>query len=66
MKIMQTKYNETGPIQIQDHGVAFLVSYPATERGYQLEKVFSKVTDSNAWNKAQKFAAEKLNEGTST
>tara|TARA_R110002020_G_scaffold114992_2_gene264492 strand:+ start:653 stop:868 length:216 start_codon:yes stop_codon:yes gene_type:complete len=62
MKIIRTKYNDFGPVQIQDHGSAFVVSYPSTHpdtRGYQKEEKFSKAIGSNAWNKAQKFAAEK-------
>ena len=67
VKVIQTKYNELGYVQIEDHGGAFLVSYPAVERdhrGWQREKVFNKHIGSNAWNKVQKFAAEKLKEKT--
>ena len=65
MRIVRTKYSEHGPVQIQDHGTAFLVSYPALEpenAGYQREKIFDK-TSAGAWNKAQHFAANKLREG---
>ena len=61
MKIIQTKFNKLGPIQIQDHGTAFIVSYPSTNqqsKGSNFEKVFNKVIGSNAWNQAQQFAAE--------
>lgn len=62
MKIIQTTFNELGPIQIQDHGIAFIVSYPATnqqQNGSNFEKVFNKGIGSNAWNQARRFAAEK-------
>jgi hypothetical protein len=67
MKIMQTWYSESGPVQIQDHGLAFVVSYPATEeslRGCQREKVFGKGIGFGAWNLAQGFAAACLKKGT--
>lgn len=63
MKIIQTRQGKAGSVQIQDHGSAFIVSYPAPERGYQKEKIFNKVIGSHVWNKTQKFAAEKLLEG---
>ena len=69
MKIISTKYNDFGPVQLQDHGSAFVVSYPSTHadtRGYQKEKKFSKAIGSNAWNDAQKFAAEKAKEERSS
>tara|TARA_R100001163_G_scaffold20942_1_gene18011 strand:- start:83 stop:301 length:219 start_codon:yes stop_codon:yes gene_type:complete len=62
MKIIRTKFNDFGPVQIQDHGSAFVVSYPSTHadtKGYQKEKKFPKTIGGNAWNDAQKFAAEK-------
>ena len=65
MKIISTKYNDFGPVQLQDHGSAFVVSYPSTHpdtKGYQKEEKFSKTIGSNAWIKAQKFAAEKARE----
>ena len=62
MKKIQTKYNARGPIQIQDHGSAFLVSYPDHKNpGYQREKLFDKIVP-DAWNRAQAFAAEKRRE----
>tara|TARA_R110000765_G_scaffold352019_1_gene441975 strand:+ start:255 stop:452 length:198 start_codon:yes stop_codon:yes gene_type:complete len=63
MKIIQTTFNELGPIQIQDHGIAFIVSYPSTEhKGSNFEKVFTKAIGSNAWNKARSFAASQKGE----
>jgi len=60
MRIIQTKYTEHGPVQIQDHGSAFLVSYPDKNNpGYQREKTFTKAIGADAWNNAQAFAAEK-------
>tara|TARA_Y100000401_G_scaffold98635_1_gene86527 strand:+ start:1955 stop:2149 length:195 start_codon:yes stop_codon:yes gene_type:complete len=60
MRIIQTKYTEHGPVQIQDHGSAFLVSYPDKNNpGYQREKTFTKAIGADAWNDAQAFAAEK-------
>ena len=60
MKILKTKFNGAGVVQIQDHGTAFIVSFPSTVKGCQKEEIFSKNIGGNAWNKAQKFAAEKL------
>ena len=58
MKIMQTTFNKKGSIQIQDHGSAYVVLYPAPEhKGYNVEKVFTKAIGSNAWNEARSFAA---------
>ena len=58
MKIMQTTFNKLGPIQIQDHGIAFIVSYPSAEhRGYNIEKIFNKGGGEHAWNNARSFAA---------
>ena len=58
MKIMQSKWNGLGNVQIQDHGSAFIVSYPSTKhKGFNLEKVFTKGLGSNAWNNARSFAA---------
>lgn len=58
MKIMQSKWNGLGNVQIQDHGSAFIVSYPSTEhKGSNFEKVFTKAIGSNAWNEARSFAA---------
>ena len=60
MRIIQTKYTEHGPVQIQDHGSAFLVSYPDQNNpGCQREKTFTKAIGADAWNNAQAFAAEK-------
>lgn len=60
MRIIQTKHNEHGPVQIQDHGSAFLVSYPDRNNpGHQREKTFSKAIGADAWNDAQAFAAKK-------
>ena len=67
MRIIQTKHNQHGPVQIQDHGSAFLVSYPDKNNpGYQREKIFTKVIGApllalkaDAWNRAQAYAAEK-------
>lgn len=42
MNIKQTTFNKKGPIQIQDHGQAYIVSYPSEQAGYQREKVFNK------------------------
>ena len=56
MRIIQTQLTDFGAVQIQDHGVAFLVVYPATEpevRGWNREKTF----DKKSWNAAQMFAA---------
>tara|TARA_Y100001938_G_scaffold135578_1_gene197399 strand:- start:433 stop:651 length:219 start_codon:yes stop_codon:yes gene_type:complete len=59
MRIIQTKFNEHGPVQIQDHGSAFLVSYPDQNNlGYQREKTFTKVIGADAWNRAQAFASQ--------
>lgn len=64
MKIVKTFFNDHGAIQIQDHGAAFVVSYPDTRRvGYFNEKKFNKHIGGTAWNDAQKFAAEKRREG---
>jgi hypothetical protein len=66
MKIIQTWYSEAGLVQIQDHGLAFVVSYPATGeslRGCQREKVFSKGIGFGAWNLARRFAAACRREG---
>ena len=60
MRIIQTKYTEYGPVQIQDHGSAFIVSYPDQNNpGFQREKTFTKVIGADAWNRAQAYAAEK-------
>jgi len=60
MKIVKTFFNAYGAIQIQDHGAAFVVSYPDTKRaGYFNEKKFNKHIGGTAWNDAQKFAAGK-------
>ena len=60
MRIIQTKFTEHGPVQIQDHGSAFLVSYPDKNNpGYQREKTFTKAIGAAAWNNAQAFAAQK-------
>jgi len=62
MKIMQSKWNGLGNVQIQDHGSAYVVSYPAAnqqQNGSNFEKVFNKSIGSNAWNQARRFAAEK-------
>tara|TARA_R110000824_G_scaffold7526_1_gene34104 strand:- start:450 stop:677 length:228 start_codon:yes stop_codon:yes gene_type:complete len=58
MKIMRTIYNENGEAtQIQDHGAAYMVIYPDTNKpNLSREKIFSKAIGSNAWNKAQQFA----------
>ena len=59
MKIIKTFFNKHGAIQVQDHGEAFLVSYPDINKaGYSKEKNFSKSIGGSAWNDAQKFAAE--------
>ena len=65
MKIMQTTFNNHGMIQIQDHGSAYIVSYPSEEhKGYNhvfnstiIEKVFNKGGGEHAWNNARSFAA---------
>ena len=63
MKILKTFFNNYGAVQIQDHGAAFLVSYPdINNAGYTKEKKFNKHINSTAWNDAQKFAAKKLRE----
>ena len=63
MKILKTFFNNYGAVQIQDHGAAFLVSYPDIKNaGYRKEKTFNKHIHSTAWNDAQKFAAKKLRE----
>tara|TARA_R110000824_G_scaffold11910_2_gene52355 strand:- start:1120 stop:1335 length:216 start_codon:yes stop_codon:yes gene_type:complete len=59
MNIKQTTYNNKGPIQIQDHGLAYLVSYPSDQAGFQREKVFNKAIGANAWQEARAFAKEK-------
>jgi len=60
MKAIQTKFTEHGPVQIQDHGSAFLVSYPDQNNpGYRRERTFTKVIGADAWNCAQAYAAEK-------
>jgi hypothetical protein len=60
MRIIQTKHNQHGPVQIQDHGSAFLVSYPDRNNvGYQRERIFTKAIGADAWNNAQAYAAEK-------
>jgi|TARA_R110002126_G_scaffold231506_1_gene376111 hypothetical protein len=58
MKIMRTIYNENGEAtQIQDHGAAYMVIYPDTNKpNLSREKIFSKAIGSNAWDKAQQFA----------
>ncbi|MGZ0246589.1 MAG: hypothetical protein ACKVH1_11635 [Alphaproteobacteria bacterium] len=63
MKIIETNYNEFGPVQIQDHGSAYVVLYPASEaenKGFNREETFSKSIGNKALNQARKFAAEKL------
>tara|TARA_R110000824_G_scaffold11224_3_gene48627 strand:- start:3226 stop:3441 length:216 start_codon:yes stop_codon:yes gene_type:complete len=60
MKIIKTFFNQYGAIQIQDHGAAFLVSYPdINNAGFTKEKIFNKYIGDTAWNDAQKFAARK-------
>tara|TARA_B110000046_G_scaffold137131_1_gene143406 strand:+ start:113 stop:328 length:216 start_codon:yes stop_codon:yes gene_type:complete len=58
MNIKQTTFNKKGPIQIQDHGQAYIVSYPSEQAGYQREKVFNKAIGANAWQAARSFAKE--------
>ena len=58
MNIKQTTFNKNGPIQIQDHGEAYIVSYPSEQAGYQREKVFNKAIGANAWQQARSFAKE--------
>ena len=58
MNIKQTTFNKKGPIQIQDHGEAYIVSYPSEQAGYQREKVFSKGIGFKAWQAARSFAKE--------
>jgi len=43
MKIIKTTWIAAGAIQVQDHGSAFVVSYPSAVRGFNREKVFNKV-----------------------
>lgn len=63
MKIIRTTYRGGRPIQIQDHGVAFVVVYPDLKNpGYNREKVFSKTIGGHAWNNAQKFAKKQREE----
>ena len=58
MKISKTFFNDYGAIQ--DHGSAFVVSYPdINNAGYSKEKIFNKYIGDTAWNDAQKFAAER-------
>lgn len=65
MKIIQTTWNNHGSIQIQDHGSAYVVSYPSKEhRGFNLERFFTKAIGSNAWNKARSFAASQKGEAS--
>ena len=52
MQIKQTTFNKNGPIHIQDHGEAYIVSYPSELAGYQEEKVFSKGIGVKAWQAA--------------
>ena len=42
MKVVKTTWIAAGAIQIQDHGSAFIVSYPSAVRGFNSEKVFNK------------------------
>jgi hypothetical protein len=42
MKVIETTWIAVGAIQIQDHGTAFIVSYPSAVRGFNQEKVFNK------------------------
>lgn len=42
MKIIETTWIAAGAIQVQDHGSAFVVSYPSAVRGFNQEKVFNK------------------------
>ena len=58
MQIKQTTFNKQGVIQIQDHGEAYVVSYPSEQAGYQREKVFSKAIGAKAWQAARSFAKE--------
>jgi hypothetical protein len=67
MKIMQTKWTKNGAIEIQNHGSAFVVTYPSqdpNQKGFSHSKTFSKAIGSNAWNQAQSFAASKKRETT--
>lgn len=63
MVIKQTIYNKKGAVQIQDHGTAYIVSYPSDQRGWQREKTFDKAIGANAWTSAQGFAKEKGSDG---
>tara|TARA_R110001606_G_C15109302_1_gene620714 strand:+ start:45 stop:446 length:402 start_codon:yes stop_codon:yes gene_type:complete len=58
MQIKQTTFNKNGPIHIQDHGEAYIVSYPSELAGYQEEKVFSKGIGVKAWQAARAFAKD--------
>ena len=42
MKVIETTWIAAGAIQVQDHGSAFIVSYPSAVRGFSQEKVFDK------------------------
>ncbi len=42
MKIIETTWVAAGAIQVQDHGSAFIVSYPSEVRGFNQEKIFGK------------------------
>jgi hypothetical protein len=58
VRIIETFKTPRGLVQIQDHGTAFLVSYPADPAGSYREKKFTKIIGASTWNKAQAFAAE--------
>ena len=50
MKIIKTFFNQYGAIQIQDHGAAFLVSYPdINNAGFTKEKIFNKYIGGTAF-----------------
>ena len=42
MKVIETTWIAAGAIQVQDHGSAFIVSYPSAVRGFNQERVFNK------------------------
>ena len=42
MKVIETTWIAAGAIQVQDHGSAFIVSYPSAVRGFSQERVFNK------------------------
>ena len=58
MQIKLTTTNENGTTQIQDHGQAYIVSYPSGQAGYNREKVFNKAIGANAWQAARAFAED--------